>query len=117
MLFALDRLSSLLHAQQGTAIVPAEAEALHERELKSVDVFLRARHTSLANEFSCAAAELQILKTELGTGFPRTVEAFCTEPRAEHFSKLLESFKKSCADCIYLVQRDETEHLAPMSAP
>lgn len=85
--------------------------------LDSVDVILRVRHSALLSEFGCTATELRIMKTEPGTGHPRTIEAFCSEPRAEHFSKLLESFKKCCADCAFLVARDETEPLAPMSVP
>jgi len=115
LLFVLDKLSFILHAQRRTGIIPGVARAAYERELDSVDVILRARHTSLLNEFGCAATELRIRKTEPGTGHPRTIDAFCLEPRAEHFSRLLESFKKCCADCAFLVPRDETEPLAPLS--
>ena len=96
---------------------PGFVGAVHERELDSVDVILRARHTWLANEFGCAMTELRIMKTEPGAGLPRTIEAFCSEPRAENFGKILESFKKCCADCAYLVPRDETESLTPLSVP
>jgi hypothetical protein len=82
-----------------------------------VDVVLRARHTALANEFACLSSDFRIIKTEPGSDYPRTIEAFCVEPRAEHFGKRLESFKQSCAECLYLAPRDETEPLAPMPAP
>jgi hypothetical protein len=88
-----------------------------EKALKTMDIALRARHTALASEFACLATDLRIIKTDPGSGFSRTIEAFCVEPRAEYFSKLLESFKKCCAECAYLVQRDETEPLAPLPAP
>lgn len=79
-----------------------------------MDVVLRARHTALVKEFVCLATELRIVKTEPGSLYPRSIDAFCTDPRASNFDKLLLAFEDSCAGCAFLRQRDPGEQFAPV---
>ena len=73
-----------------------------------MDVELRARHNALGVEFQCLATELRIVKSGPGVKYPRTIEAFCTEPRAQHFDLLLASFGECCAACRFFARRGDT---------
>jgi hypothetical protein len=72
-----------------------------------MDVVLRKLHDTLVAEFICTSTELRIVKTGAGEQYPRTIQPFCTDSRAQSFGQILESFEETCAPCPYLQRRQE----------
>src|SRR6476469_10252576 len=71
----------------------------------TMDIVLRARHDSLVSEFGCTATQLRIVRTPAGSRHSRDIHAFCNEPRAEKFGRLLADYASCCAACLYLAPR------------
>jgi hypothetical protein len=59
-------------------------------------------------EFRCEATELRLVRTPPGSTWTRSIDPFCSEPRAVRFGKLLTDYPTCCAACNYLSLRPDT---------